>query len=475
MAGQYKLGDGTVVIDEDGNLILKENAKLYVSGDLSANTTDPSIGDIDFSSRSSQVSSLFSASIPNPPYYGTSAGFANRDGALASFPNNNQQLIKFPFASDTSITNVGRFSALLNQGDPAGFGTVTTVPAHRGSLSSGTNGYTIAFVRTGAHTANTSEDVPSTFKNITKFPFSISDAEIFGVANLDDYTAQGVLAASSPNAGYTAGGQYMSGNEIFDRHVIDRFPFSADVDATVVGDITSPLTIAYSNRTIHADNYNMYFVSGTIDRFPFASEGVSTIVAINDLTSSPFGFTTPSFFDVGSGFNQTGWSTPSEAFITFGSFKLRSQIDNIVKFPFASVSDAVEVAELIGTPTIEWKYAYPGATPSIPYSPSVPFPDLFYGTITENMASISSSTKGYGLGGDLQSDNFPPYSGYGTREMRSFPFSITSGISTLVGNLPGTALPVLPSPAPPDHTQFAPSGFASGSNFTPYFFSGTQS
>ena len=98
----------------------------------------------------------------------------------------------------------------------------------RGDLagqSSTTHGYT-----TGG------DPVPTGGNVIDKFPFS-TDANATDVGDLT-VARRSVAGQSSATHGYATGGLQPSRPPAYFQHVIDKFPFSTDANATDVGDLT---------------------------------------------------------------------------------------------------------------------------------------------------------------------------------------------------------------------------------------------
>jgi len=115
---------------------------------------------------------------------------------------------KFPFATDTNASGVGElFQA---RGLAAG-------------QSSSTNGYTSGGV------------TPTIVNTIDKFPFA-ADNDATDIANLDE-TRYGAAGQSSILSGYSSGGAAPP-VPASPTTKIDKFPFSSDIDATDVGDLT---------------------------------------------------------------------------------------------------------------------------------------------------------------------------------------------------------------------------------------------
>jgi len=91
-----------------------------------------------------------------------------------------------------------------------------------------------------------------------------------------------VTGQSSTDSGYNSGG--ISGGSLV--NVIDKFPFSADGNATDVGDLTVGRYRAagQSSTTSGYTSGGHFPVSNVIDKFPFSSDANATDVG--DLTQA---------------------------------------------------------------------------------------------------------------------------------------------------------------------------------------------
>ena len=180
-------------------------------------------------------------------------------------------------------------------------------------------------------------------------------------------------------------------------NVIDKFPFASESTVTDVGDLT---ITRYSisdgiNSTSHGYGAGGSSPSqmNTIDKFAFGSTGDAQDVG--DLTYS-------------SGYVR-GHSTPSEGFMSAGR-PASPHIDTIQKFPFSTDANSIDVGQLITNRII-------------------------------TLGSCTSPTHGYVAGGANNGGPTPaPFFPFGgnqpaTTNIEKFPFSISSGTSTEVGDL----------------------------------------
>jgi len=203
-------------------------------------------------------------------------------------------------------------------------------------------------------------------------------------------------AFQGTTSGYTAGGNI---NPFATCNVIDKFPFSADGNATDVGD----LTVARGGGAGIASSTDGYAAGGNsytpanpywgqkniVDKTPFSSDANSTDVG--DLQGTKFGGVGGASSSTdGYAFGGCGYPTPSPP----GGGNLL-QID---KFPFSGAFAITDVGDLNANPN----------------------------NYTGQVAGLSSTTHGYRAGGC--------YSGIGTSQLEKFSFSV-DGNATDVGDL----------------------------------------
>ena len=167
---------------------------------------------------------------------------------------------KFPFSSDTNASDVGE---------------LTSSRCLISGQSSETDGY-----------ASGGRTVPPSVTTIDKFPFT-SDVSGTNVADLT-VGRMGAAGHSSSQSGYAAGGQ-IGGTFTF-YNVIDKFPFAADSPATDVGDMTQTRSQA-SGQSSTVSGYSSggfiqiapgpgsgSFSCNTVDKFPFSADANATDV-----------------------------------------------------------------------------------------------------------------------------------------------------------------------------------------------------
>jgi hypothetical protein len=230
----YRLDAGTV-IDADGNLVIEN---LYASS----------------------VAQQYS-------FQGSTSGYTS--GGAPTLPSINNivsnTIDKFPFAADANATDVGDLTLSTNS-------------------SAGSHSMENGYVSGG--TAPT--DFPTRITNtIQKFPFSV-DTNSTDIADLTE--AKHLFAGHSSDAnGYTSGGSEnttVATPPANQYNTIEKFPFSADANATDVGDLTQ-VRRSSSGTSSETHGYtaggNLFPESPgttpiTIDRFPFSSDENSSDV-----------------------------------------------------------------------------------------------------------------------------------------------------------------------------------------------------
>jgi hypothetical protein len=236
-------------------------------------------------------------------FQGTVAGYTS-GGQLPAVTN---IIDKFPFASDTNASDVG---------DLAIARTLVS------GISSSTNGYTSG----GPLASNT----------IDKFPFA-TDTNATDVADLTE-ARDTTTGQSSTASGYTSGGRI---NPTTTTNVIDKFPFSVDTNATDVGD----LTVSRQFSSGHSYTTHGYVSGGTttspaapgitnvIDKFPFSADSNATDVG--DLTQARLGC--------------GGQSSTTHGYVSGGQIPAPNTppiVNTIEKFPFSSDTNATDIADL---------------------------------------------------------------------------------------------------------------------------------
>src|SRR6056297_805411 len=114
-----------------------------------------------------------------------------------------------------------------------------------------------------------------TFYNIIeKFPFT-ADANATDVGDLTT-TRHASAGQSSSTNGYTGGGR--NGPPATD-NTIDKFPFATDTNAADVGDLTVARSeLAGQSSAVSGYNSGGSPITNTIDKFPFAADANATDV-----------------------------------------------------------------------------------------------------------------------------------------------------------------------------------------------------
>ena len=215
---------------------------------------------------------------------------------------------KFSFSSDGNATDVGDLTSARNGG----------------GASSSVSGYTFGGYSTTSSSAT---------NIIDKFTF-VSDGNATDVGDLLAVIMNIGSGNSSADSGYGAGGN-LGAPTYAQTSTIQKFSFSADGNATDVGDLTTALQRASGqNSSISGYTSGGTSPSGspaeinTIQKFSFASDGNATDVG--DLSNSLMGGSGQSSSDNG---YCSGGGTPSN-------------VNTIDKFPFASDANATDVGDL---------------------------------------------------------------------------------------------------------------------------------
>jgi len=226
-------------------------------------------------------------------------------GDLSSNPqvvSNVNTVDKFPFANDTSATDVAEASTRRNAT----------------SASSRFFGY-----MAGGQTPTS----PFRTNNISKFPFT-SDSPSTSVGSLTYTRDQNTSSASSATHGYSVSGFTGTSSDAF-----DKWPFASDTNATDVGE----MPFGRRAGSGASSSTHGYIVGGFGQRFPFSQNQSFTCI-----DKFPFSSDTPSSTIGGLTrcINGTGVSS------TTSGYALGGGID---KFPFTSDTNASDVGELPGS------------------------------------------------------------------------------------------------------------------------------
>jgi len=220
---------------------------------------------------------------------------------------------KFPFTIDTNATNIGDLSGTATSGGVGGH-------------ESKTDGY-----RTGG-------SPPEFVTTIDKFPFA-TDTNATAQTGVLTEEKGSHAAMSSSEFAYLGAGERRPAPE--ESNVIEKFPFSSDVNSVDVGDTS------FSARKVTGlqSSISGYIAMGqaptspehnnVIDKFPFATDGNSTDIA--DMLAGQYGMASS--------------SSLTEGFIHGGIQVGPSRTDTIQKFPFASDSNCTDVSNLTESKT----------------------------------------------------------------------------------------------------------------------------
>jgi hypothetical protein len=170
---------------------------------------------------------------------------------------------------------------------------------------------------------------PGQVNTIDKFSFSV-DGNATDVGDLT-ITNQYVSGQSSSESGYISGGiTPVPGGTPTLHNIIEKFPFSADSNASDVGDLTQA-RYASTGQSSTVSGYTSGGLSpslNTIDKFSFSADGNATDVG--DLTQAR-GFA-------------TGQSSTISGYVSGGDSG--STTNTVDKFPFASDTNATDVGDL---------------------------------------------------------------------------------------------------------------------------------
>jgi hypothetical protein len=224
-------------------------------------------------------------------------------------PTSYDTVEKFPFATegnttgvvDMSDTQAGHKSASLHThtaGYVAGFANPTSAAIYKFTYASEsdsleTQSLSGAMERgTGASSADAGyvmggSPTPIGGTNIQKFSFSSGAVSTSGQLLSSRYSGSGT--SSSTHA-------YHAGGNPGDTNVIQKFPFSSDGNTSDVGDLTTgraPKNSAGAQSATHGYTSGGYVYPGSsggiIDRFPYSADGNASDVG--DLTRGTYGHT----------------------------------------------------------------------------------------------------------------------------------------------------------------------------------------
>ena len=224
----------------------------------------------------------------------------------ASPSGNRNDIDKYSFTSDGNATDIANLIATINS---------------QAGTQSTTHGYA-------------SGGNPPTTDRIEKFPFS-TDSPASDIANLST-GRYGSAGASSTTHGYNAGGEPGPYYNPTLNNVIDKFPFSASVNATDIGNLTNPSQHRLTGVTSPTHGYSVGGSNpnggATMDKFSFAADGDSTDVG--------------SLIQTGETYSGTGHQSLTEGYASGGSTPPSTSLDTIQKWSFATDGTATDVGEL---------------------------------------------------------------------------------------------------------------------------------
>ena len=291
----------------------------------------------------------------NQGFQGSVSGY-NAGGLGGTPPFSSQNTIdKFPFATNSNATDVG---------------DLTQTRSLCSGQSSSSHGYSCG-----------GSPVPTVGNSIDKFPFA-ADTNASDVGDLTSNLI-GSVGQSSLSHGYVSTGSNPSVGSV---NTIQKFPFAVDTNTTDVGDTTvvgqqgsgqSSFTSGYTTGVWDGPD-SPPSLKNTIDKFPFATDTNATDVG--DITET--------------GRGQAGQSSTVSGYRTSGykGTPLNVRLNTIEKFPFATDSNATDIADLT--------------------------------RLTAFSAGQSSTTSGYTCGGEPPAQN----------NIDKFPFA-TDNNATDVGDL----------------------------------------
>ena len=281
-----------------------------------------------------------------PIFQGTIAGFSAGQGTID----------KFSFTSDDNATDVGNLT--FNRDPAAGqssltHGYVSSNGFEKFPFVSGSNGVIVGTQTAGRQSSTGQSSIlngygytsggytpsPSWSNVIDKFPFS-ADVNATDVGDLTESKAE-PSGQSSQTHGYASGGQVGDPSVTWVR-TIDKFSFTTNGNASDVGDLGST-TWAAAGQSSSTHGYssggfvnNIPYPAATsnaISKFPFASDG--NVTDVGDLTEYRY--------------QASGQSSTTYGYVSggFRNVPFPNAFINIIdKFPFSSNANATDVGDL---------------------------------------------------------------------------------------------------------------------------------
>ena len=237
-----------------------------------------------------------------------------------------------PSASDSSFfTTIDKFPFYVDA-DASGVGNLTQSRSTSAGQSSGTHGYTSG----GRHyVQTTSPPTPSGVETIDKFPFATDD----NASDVGDLTLarESMAGQSSETHGYASGGNIPPYISNLYYNIIEKFPFATDADSTDVGNLTQTRG-GWAGQSSYTHGYTSGGKIGPghqnsvrrIDKFPFTSDADATIVG--DLIVTRY--------------LAAGQSSTTYGYTSAGYRSPNYRENTIDKFSFATDADATDVGNL---------------------------------------------------------------------------------------------------------------------------------
>jgi len=382
----YKLSSGTEIIDDEGNLVITQGARLYVAGTVYANNT--------LGINNQDVANVFSGAFP-----------------------------QFSVLKSTTPFHIGYEYGYLAGGDKS-----TTSPAYHADSVPYTAGN--LFYDRAIYEPD-EQIIGVDLSNISRWPFAISSS-----SHVVDHSELSYTGPSTPNAGYSnnqvlgAGlsdgtyGYYAGGisydlappapTPIGSRTIslshISRFAFATPSPSSDIGDLAANAHL----MTGHSSKYGTGYV---ISRSLGSTTGIAKFTFASSTTSSLI----PQPGYVTSHSNHIGWTNQEEAIIA-GHYPLGS--------PSPTRYYNMDVFKMASETIVERGGIHLGPNGSLssttPTGDTHPFLEQYGG------ASVASTTHGYWVGiGDYAP---APYN-LANQFIRSFPFAVTTRVETGAADL----------------------------------------
>jgi hypothetical protein len=235
-------------------------------------------------------------------------------------PRTTTNVDRFPFAADVNATSIGNLT--YDVIFPAG---------HQSTI----HGY-----KSGGQRQNVGGNSAGWVATIEKFSFA---ADLVATTIVGDLTVAryGAAGQSSTTHGYASGGGIPPPPAIPNVTTIDKFPFSSDTNATFVGDLSQARRIAgpqYSTTHGYASGgghpAGPVFYSDVIDKFPFSADSNATDIA-----------------NLSQARRVTSGQSSTTHGYTAGGADAPVYLNTIDKFPFSADANATDVGDLTQTKT----------------------------------------------------------------------------------------------------------------------------